>query len=42
MFYSADEISDMLVDVGFQQVSSRPLLAGTIGYHRAMKSLDAK
>ena len=38
MFYSVDEITDMLGEVGFEQVSSLPLLAGTIGYHRAMKS----
>jgi demethylmenaquinone methyltransferase/2-methoxy-6-polyprenyl-1,4-benzoquinol methylase len=38
MFYSVDEITDMLHDVGFEPVSSQPLLAGTIGYHRAMKS----
>lgn len=37
MFYSAEEISAMLRNVGFEQVSSWPLLGGTIGYHRAMK-----
>jgi len=42
MFYSADEITEMLRDVGFEQVSSLPLLAGTIGYHRAVKSTDAE
>lgn len=41
LFYSADEITEMLQDVGFEQVSSLPLLAGTIGYHRAVKSSDS-
>jgi demethylmenaquinone methyltransferase / 2-methoxy-6-polyprenyl-1,4-benzoquinol methylase len=40
MFYSADELSDMLSDVGFKEVSSQTLLGGMIGYHRAMKPLD--
>ena len=42
MFYSAAEITEMLTDVGFEQVSSLPLLMGTIGYHRAMKSPEEK
>lgn len=42
MFYSVDEISDMLRTVGFEQISSQPLLAGSIGYHRAMKSTGRK
>ena len=40
MFYSADEISDLLRDVGFEQVKSWSLLGGAIGHHRAMKPLD--
>ena len=40
MFYSADEISDLLRDVGFEEVSSQTLLVGMIGYHRGMKPLD--
>lgn len=40
MFYSADELSDLLRDVGFEEVSGQTLLGGMIGYHRAMKSLD--
>ena len=40
MFYSADELSDLLRDVGFEKVSSQTLLGGMIGYHRAMKPLD--
>ena len=40
MFYSADELSDMFRDVGFEEVSSRTLLGGMIGYHTAMKPHD--
>lgn len=40
MFYSADELSDMLRDQGFEEVSSRILLGGMIGYHSAMKPHD--
>ena len=40
MFYSADELSDMLRDVGFEEVSSQTLLSGMIGYHSAMKPRD--
>lgn len=40
IFYSADEFSDLLCNVGFENVSSQTLLGGMIGYHRAMKSLD--
>jgi len=40
MFYSADELSDLLSDVGFEEVSSQTLLGGMIGYHRAMKPID--
>ena len=38
MFYSADEFSQLLGEVGFQQVVSKPLLGGTIGFHKAHKS----
>jgi demethylmenaquinone methyltransferase/2-methoxy-6-polyprenyl-1,4-benzoquinol methylase len=41
MFYSADEFSDLLRDVGFEEVSSQTLLGGTIGYHRSMKPIDS-
>ncbi|NOY15628.1 MAG: class I SAM-dependent methyltransferase [Gammaproteobacteria bacterium] len=40
MFYSADEFSDLLRDVGFEEVSSQTLLGGMIGYHTAMKPLS--
>jgi demethylmenaquinone methyltransferase/2-methoxy-6-polyprenyl-1,4-benzoquinol methylase len=37
MFYSADEFSTLLRDVGFEQVASETLLGGMIGFHKAMK-----
>jgi len=40
MFYSADEFTALLRDVGFDEVSSRTLFGGIIGHHRAMKPLD--
>ncbi|MDH3414042.1 MAG: class I SAM-dependent methyltransferase [Gammaproteobacteria bacterium] len=41
MFYSADELSDMFREVGFAEVSSRTLMSGMIGHHKAMKPRDA-
>jgi demethylmenaquinone methyltransferase/2-methoxy-6-polyprenyl-1,4-benzoquinol methylase len=38
MFYSADELSGMLQDIGYRDVRSRTLLAGMIGFHRASKA----
>lgn len=40
MFYSADELSDLFSNMGFEDVSSQTLLGGMIGYHCAMKPLD--
>jgi demethylmenaquinone methyltransferase / 2-methoxy-6-polyprenyl-1,4-benzoquinol methylase len=37
MFYSAEELSSVLRTVGFQDVTSRTILAGMIGCHRAVK-----
>ena len=37
MFYSADELSDVLRAHGFDGVAARTLFAGTIGFHRAAK-----
>ena len=39
MFYSADELSLLLRELGFQRVGSRTVLAGMIGFHRATKPL---
>lgn len=37
LFYSADEFTDLLQTVGFEEVSCQTLLGGMIGYHSAMK-----
>jgi demethylmenaquinone methyltransferase/2-methoxy-6-polyprenyl-1,4-benzoquinol methylase len=37
MFYSAGELSDMLEDVGFRDVTARTVLCGMLGFHRAVK-----
>ena len=37
MFYSADELSVVLREQEFCDVSSKTLLAGMIGFHRAVK-----
>jgi demethylmenaquinone methyltransferase/2-methoxy-6-polyprenyl-1,4-benzoquinol methylase len=38
MFYSADELSAMLEDIGYRDVRARTILAGMIGFHRASKA----
>jgi demethylmenaquinone methyltransferase/2-methoxy-6-polyprenyl-1,4-benzoquinol methylase len=38
MFYSADELSGMLQDIGYRDVAAKILLAGMIGFHRATKA----
>ncbi len=37
MFYSADEFSELLEQLGYQNVAQKTLLAGMIGFHKAMK-----
>lgn len=37
LFYSAEEFSQMLRHMGFENVSSKTLLSGMIGFHKAMK-----
>jgi demethylmenaquinone methyltransferase/2-methoxy-6-polyprenyl-1,4-benzoquinol methylase len=37
MFYSAQELSDMLEEVGFQNVTAHTVFAGMLGFHRAVK-----
>ena len=41
-FYSADELTDLLRDVGFEPVASKTHLGGMIGNHRAIKPLDTQ
>jgi len=38
MFYSAEELSAMLREVGYRQVEAKTLLAGMIGFHRGTKT----
>ncbi len=40
MFYSADEFTQLLTDVGFEEISSKTIFSGMIGYHKAMKPLE--
>jgi demethylmenaquinone methyltransferase/2-methoxy-6-polyprenyl-1,4-benzoquinol methylase len=37
MFYSAQELSDMLEDVGYRDVTCRTVFYGMLGFHRAVK-----
>lgn len=37
MFYSADELSALLRELGFQAVAERTVLGGTVAFHRAAK-----
>ena len=37
MFYSADELSALLRDLGFVAVEDRSVLGGTVAFHRAVK-----
>ena len=37
MFYSAQELNDMLEDVGFRDVTNRTVFYGMLGFHRAVK-----
>ncbi|RPI41406.1 MAG: methyltransferase domain-containing protein [Betaproteobacteria bacterium] len=39
MFYSADELSAVLGDLGFVAVESRTVLGGTVAFHRATKPI---
>lgn len=41
MFYSAEELSVVLRELGFEGVEARTRLAGMIGYHRGAKPLPA-
>jgi len=37
LFYSADELSEMISQLGYQNVSSKTILGGTVGFHKSMK-----
>ncbi len=38
MFYSADELSRVLSELGFSQVVAQPVLLGTVAFHKARKA----
>lgn len=38
MFYSSDEISELLSLIGFSNISSKILLGGMVGFHKACKT----
>ncbi len=37
LFYSVDELTDLLIHLGFKNVTSRTLLGGLVGFHKAAK-----
>lgn len=37
MFYSASELSELMLEFGFKSVSSKTVLAGMVGFHDAVK-----
>lgn len=39
MFYSTEELSTLLSDLGFSQITGRSVLGGTVGFHKAHKPL---
>jgi len=41
MFYSAEELSDMLEDAGYRDVTSKTVFYGMLGFHRAVKPHQA-
>jgi demethylmenaquinone methyltransferase/2-methoxy-6-polyprenyl-1,4-benzoquinol methylase len=38
MFYSAEELTDVLEDLGYREVAARTVFAGMLGFHRAVKA----
>ena len=41
MFYTPQELSDMLEDVGFRDVTAKTVFSGMLGFHRAVKPSSA-
>ena len=37
MFYSADELSEVLGDIGFSGVTAKTIFAGMLGFHRSLR-----
>jgi demethylmenaquinone methyltransferase/2-methoxy-6-polyprenyl-1,4-benzoquinol methylase len=42
MFYSADELSDVLRELGYCDVAAKTVFAGMLGFHRAAKPLPGQ
>lgn len=40
MFYSTDELSTLLAELGFSQITGHSVLGGTVGIHKARKPLS--
>ena len=40
MFYSADELTQLLGHLGYQDITGKSLLGGTVGVHKAVKGPD--
>ncbi len=38
MFYSASELTDILEQIGFTEVTAKPIFGGMIGFHNAIKN----
>jgi len=38
MFYSSDELSELLATIGFKDISKKDILGGMIGLHKACKA----
>ena len=38
MFYSSDELSELLAEIGYSNISSKDILGGAIGLHKACKA----
>lgn len=38
LFYSTDELSRLLSELGFSNITGKPLLGGTVAYHKACKA----
>jgi demethylmenaquinone methyltransferase/2-methoxy-6-polyprenyl-1,4-benzoquinol methylase len=41
MFYSTEELSALLSELGFSQITGRSVLGGTVGFHKARKPLPS-
>ena len=40
LFYSANEFSQLLRQVGFRQISSKTVFSGMVGFHKAVKETN--